>query len=311
MNKDLTDPKDPIEDKEMPDMNEDNEDIDENMLDESIELVIEIDDVENFLKLELDSDDIEEIDSKSEDGIEVIEEDVDFSKHKIQGKHSLKYDSIFKGKKEDPLSDEEFETTATYYNESFEVDKGSIYWFESIDNENYVKQKKVQEKVYEVLTTHTELNFLNNRRKPSKSDFNDYYFKLKTYLKDEGFSNTELFNELSVYFSDNYFNMLKLLDNKWRNLIFEELSEHVGKTQINPEVSYKNVSIGTEVEFMWVDDLSDKKVITGVVKEIDDNIFIVDSYEKLYYLELNQIIKILNNTKFRYNLNKLKNIDFL
>ena len=177
MNKDLTDPKDPIEDKEMPDMSEDNNDeIDENMLDESIELVIEIDDVENFLKLELDSDDIEEIDSKSEDDIEVIEEDVDFSKHKIQGKHSLKYDSIFKGKKEDPLTDEEFETTATYYNESFEVDKGSIYWFESIDNENYVKQKKVQEKVYEVLINHTELNFLNNRRKPSKSDFNNYYF---------------------------------------------------------------------------------------------------------------------------------------
>jgi hypothetical protein len=52
-------------------------------------------------------------------------------------------------------------------------------------------------------------------------------------------------------------------------------------------------------------------IITGVVQEIDEDIIIVDSYEKIYYLELNQITKILNNTKFKYNLNKLNNIDFL
>jgi hypothetical protein len=139
------------------------------------------------------------------------------SKHKIQGKHSLKYDSIFKGKKETPLTEEEeFETTSTYFNENFEVDKGSIYWFESIDNENYIKEKRIKEKVYEVLLNYTDLNFLNNRRKPSKSDFNNYYYLLKTHLKDENFTNVEIFNELAVYFSDNLFNMFKLLDNKWR-----------------------------------------------------------------------------------------------
>lgn len=318
MNKDFMEPIDPLEDKDVPDMgdeNDENDEFDDSMLDETIEFVIEIDDdVKSFLKLDNENE-IEEqlVDSDEEDILEedILEEDVDFSKHKIQGKHSLKYDSIFKGKKEDPLTDEDFETTATYYNENFEVDKGSIYWFESMDNENYVKQKKVQEKVYEVLTTHTKLNFLNNRRKPSKSDFNNYYFLLKTHLKDEGFSNTEMFNELSVYFSDNYLNMLKLLDNKWRNLIFDELAEHTGKTRTNPEVSIRNISIDTEVEFIIFDELNEKKIITGVVKEIDDNIYIVDSYEKLYYLELDQISKILNNTKFKYNLNRLKNIDFL
>ena len=39
----------------------------------------------------------------------------------------------------------------------------------------------------------------------------------------ESFTNIELFNELAVYLSDNLFNMFKLLDNKWRNLIINEL----------------------------------------------------------------------------------------
>ena len=40
-----------------------------------------------------------------------VEEDVVLSKHKVQGKHSLKYDSIFKGKKEEKLSEEDFYLT--------------------------------------------------------------------------------------------------------------------------------------------------------------------------------------------------------
>ncbi len=60
---------------------------------------------------------------------------------------------------------------------------------------------------------------MNNRRKPSKSDFNHYYFLLKTHLKDESFTNIELFNELAIYFSDNIFNMFKLLDNKWKKYL--------------------------------------------------------------------------------------------
>ena len=291
--------------------------IDPDKEENDIEDIIEENDIE--LVLEIEDEDLEEINEYEEDLSEdselsdvIDEEDPVMSKHKIQGKHSLKYDSIFKGKKEDPLLEDEFDMNTNYYNENFEVDKGSMYWFESIDNENYIKEKRIKEKVYNVLVNNTDLNFLNNRRKPSKSDFNNYYFLLKTHLKDESFTNVELFNELAVYFSDNLFNMFKLLDNKWRNLIVDELQEHIGKYSSNPEVSLRNISIGTEVEFYWIDDITNQNlIITGVVQEIDLDIIIVDSYEKIYNLDIKQITKILNNTKFKYNLNKLNNIDFL
>lgn len=289
---------------------DENDELDENLLDESIDLVIEIDDDDILAQ-----DEIIEDNEQDDEIIDIIEdEDLTASKHKIQGKHSLKYDSIFKGKKEEPLAEDEFEANSSYFNENFEVDKSSHYWFESVDNENYIKEKRIKEKVYEVLVNNTDLNFLNNRRKPSKSDFNNYYFLLKTHLKDENFTNVELFNELAVYFSDNLFNMFKLLDNKWRNLIISELQEHIGKYRSNPEVSYKNIYIGTEIEFKWIDDSTGLlQIITGVVLEInkDDDELTIDSYEKIYNLNLSQITKIFNNTKFKYNLNKLNNIDFL
>ena len=62
-----------------------------------------------------------------------------------------------------------------------------------------------------------------------------------------------------------------------------------------------------------MDETGEEKLITGVVIEPDyeESVFRVDSYENIYDVELNQITKILNNTKFKYNLNKLNNIDFL
>jgi hypothetical protein len=223
----------------------------------------------------------------------------------------LSYDSIFKGRKEDPLSEDDFDSSG--FNETFEVDKSSIYWFESVDNENYVKEKRIKEKVYEVLANHTDLNFLNNRRKPSRSDFNHFYYLLKTNLQEESFTNIELFNELAVYFSDNLFNMFKLLDNNWRNLIISELQDHIGKNANSKEITNRNIYVGTELEFMWEDEFGEDMIITGVVLECDydNSIFKIDSYENIYELEINKITKILNNTKFKYNLNKLNNIDFL
>jgi hypothetical protein len=243
-----------------------------------------------------------------------VKEDVVLSKHTIHKKHSLSYDSIFKGRKEDPLTEDDYESSG--FNETFEVDKSSIYWFESVDNENYVKEKRIKEKVYEVLANHTDLNFLNNRRKPSRSDFNNFYFLLKTNLQEESFTNVELFNELSVYFSDNLFNMFKLLDNKWRNMIISELQEHIGKQHYSHEVRNRNIHIGTEIEFLHTDpfDLSDGLIhITGVVVDADyeSSTYKIDSYERLYEITIESITKILNNTKFKYNLNKLNNIDFL
>lgn len=256
---------------------------------------------------------IEISDDENVESLETEEEEVVLSKHKVQGKHSLKYDSIFKGKKEEKLSEEDFDHTGMYFNEKFEVDKSSFFYVESHDNEFYIRQKNVKEKVYQVLLNHTTINFLNNRRKPSKSDFNHYYHLLKVNLEQDGFTNIELFNELSVYFSDNLFNMFKLLDNKWRNLIIVELQDHIGKNSNSKDITNRNIYEGTELEFTHVDALGNHKNYTGVVVETDydNSIFKIDSYESVYEIHISSITKILNNTKFKYNLNKLNNIDFL
>ena len=267
--------------------------------DEDINIIIEIDDDELDLTIKPNTD----------------ENDIVLSKHKMEGKHSLKYDSIFKGKKEEAVDeDDTTDLFSGYYKETIEVERGSNYHFESIDNELYVRSKLVKERVYAILGEHTSINFLNNRRKPSRVDFNNYYSLLKVNLKEESFTNVELFNELSVYFSDNLFNMFKLLDNKWRNMVISELQDHIGRNFNSKDISNRNIYEGTEVEFFWLDVITEEeKIITGVVLETqyETNTFKIDSYENIYEVDIKQITKILNNTKFKYNLNKLNNIDFL
>jgi len=238
------------------------------------------------------------------------EESAALSKHKVQGKHSLKYDSIFKGRKEDPI-DEDTDVQDTYFNETFDIDRGSVLYDEYRDNEQYLREKKVKEKVYEILSDKTQINFLNNRRKPSKVDFNNYYLLLVVELDKENFSHTELFNELAVYFSDNLFNMFKLLENKWRTFIIDELQDHIGKNNNKKQINKRNLQIGTEIEFSYVDMLGEEKIYTGIIISNDtEDVYRVNSYENIYDVELSSIIRILNN-KFKYNLNKLNNIDFL
>lgn len=269
-------------------------------LDLELDLVIEIDD--DDLNLDLDVKEINE------------DEDIILSKHKIEGKHSLKYDSIFKGKKEDPVNEDDLDGFALYYKETIEVDKSSFYHTESMDNESYIRSKEVKEKVYNILRERTNINFLNNRRKPSKLDFNDYYALLKRELEFENFTNCEIFSELAVYFSDNILNMFKLLDASWRNLIINELQDHIGKNSNSKEITNRNIYIGTEIEFIYHDNIFDEdKLITGIILETDyeESIFKVDSFENIYWVKISEITKILNNTKFKYNLNKLNNIDFL
>ncbi len=300
-----------IDDEIVEDLDEDEDYDDESKSDSSLDL----DDDDNLdILIEIDDDDLNLIDDEIDDKKNSEEEeDIVLSKHKIEGKHSLKYDSIFKGKKEDPLSEDDMDGFAFYHKETIEVDKSSNYYFESIDNENYVRTKLVKERVYAILTEHTSLNFMNNRRKPSRNDFNHYYTLLKRNLESESFTNVELFNELAVYFSDNLFNMFKLLDNKWRNLIIKELQDHIGKNNNSKQIINRNIYEGTEIEFMWEDEFGEDKLITGVVQitDYDNSSFKVDSYENIYDIHISKITKILNNTKFKYNLNKLNNIDFL
>ena len=275
------------------------------------------------LKEELD-DDIINFDDEIIDDISISDEDVDkvdessdidnfsLSKHQIEGKHSLKYDTIFKGKKEEINEDEEMSFTEINY-ETIELDKSSSYYSETNDNENYFRTKKLKEKVYEVLDEHTQVNFKVNRRKPSKVDFNSYICILKKNLSQYNFTNVEIFNELSFYFSDNLFNMFKLLDSYWKQEIIKELQEHIGKNNKSKEIRNRNIYESTEIEFEHIDVNGDKKIIQGIVKEIDynKNSFKVDSYENIYTVKLDEIVRIINNTKFKYNLNKLNNIDFL
>lgn len=304
---------DEIEDFEGPSM----EEFDEDDSDDSSDSGLDFGDDEDLdIIIEIDEDDLDlDLVPEVEKVVDTVDEDIVLSKHKIEGKHSLKYDSIFKGKKEEAIDeDDTSDLFSGYYRETIEVDKGSNYHFESIDNEMYIRTKLVKERVYFVLGEHTTINFLNNRRKPSRVDFNNYYSLLKTHLKDESFTNVELFNELSVYFSDNLFNMFKLLDNKWRNLIITELQDHIGKNINSKDITNRNIYEGTEIEFVWDDPITEEeKIITGVVMETDydTSTFKVDSYENIYMVNIKNITKILNNTKFKYNLNKLNNIDFL
>ena len=291
--------------EDLPEKEGSEEEVSEEILfddDESSDLVIEIEeDLDDFLKPEE-----EVVETLPFDNL-----DLQISKHAEEGKHRLKYDTIFKGKKDNITPDDELEEHINY--ENLEVDKSSTYWFESQDNENYIREKKVKERIYKVLSQKTDLNFVNNRRKPSRVDFNNYYYILKTSLVDEGFTNVEIFNELSVYFSDNLFNMFKLLDNKWRNLIIQELQDHIGKRNYSKDIEWRNIFIGTEVEFLWIDPSGNEIKITGAVieKSEGEDYLKVDSYERYYILKLGDIIRILNNTKFKNNLNKLNNLDFL
>jgi hypothetical protein len=300
--------------EELNDISTPEEDTDTIESDDDISIDDDDDDID--IIIEIDEDDLnitEDSEIKSEES-EESEEGVILSKHKLEGKHSLKYDSIFKGKKEDPLEEEENISFEVYQKDTIEVDRSSNYYFESIDNEKYIRAKLVKEKVYDVLLKNTTINFLNNRRKPSRSDFNQYYNILKVNLQSESFTNVEIFNELAVYFSDNLFNMFKLLDKKWRNLIIFELQDHVGRNTNSKEITNRNIYEGTEIEFEWLDEFTNQYIlITGDVIETDylNSIFKVNSYEKIYDVKITMITKILNNTKFKYNLNKLNNIDFL
>jgi len=273
----------------------------------------ENDDTMNFNIEDYDKVDIDiEID-EDEDVIDTSITSKVVSKHKQTGKHSLQYDTIFRGKKDEVAEEED--TSTTYYNDSFGYDPGSSYHHESANNHDYIRETELKQKVYDVLLKHTDINFMNNRRKPSRNDFNEYFRLLKSNLKYENFTNTEMFIELAYYFSDNIFNMFKLLEPNWRDLVMSELQTHIGKRPDNSkDVVPKNLLLDAEVEFYSKDPITDDEIlVTGVIIEQDheDRIYKIDSYEKIYDVHIDDIAQILNNTKFKYNLNKLNNIDFL
>lgn len=144
------------------------------------------------------------------------------NKHKREGKHSLKRDIIFNGKKDEKtVSDapDTHQSTASY-----KLESGSIFEFESKNNEEYVNQKQLSKDVFDVLSKNTNIDFNTNRRKPNKITFNEYYILLLNNLR-MNYTNSELFVELAYYFTDNIFNMFKLLDKRHATIIIKELKQ--------------------------------------------------------------------------------------
>lgn len=139
------------------------------------------------------------------------------NKHKQEGKHSLKRDTIFKGKKDDK-NDESTHNDDSYY------DNVNIFEIQYNENDDIISSTDLTKDIYDILDKETDIDFKQNRRKPNKDSFNNYYNLL---VKELGYRYTrsEIFVELSYYFTDNIFNMFKLLDKKPAMNIIKELTQ--------------------------------------------------------------------------------------
>jgi hypothetical protein len=177
-------------------------------------------------------DDIDEsiLEDDEEDEEETDDVDIMFkfntNNHKVEGKHSLARDTIFKGKIEDISEQSEYLSAQDEYFsiDGLPIESGTNYEFESKFNEEYIGRLNLQRDVYDLLSEKTELDFSSNRRKPNRQAFNDYYKMLLNNIGKE-YTKSEIFVELSYYFTDNIFNMFKLLDKEYATQIIVELKQ--------------------------------------------------------------------------------------
>ncbi len=200
---------------------EDNEFSNEDGFVDDLDIEIEVD--SERVDIDIDIDIIIENDAE-EVLIDIVDETPKkISKHKESGKHSLKYDSIFKGKKDDTDLDEYIIESANK-NNNFEPNAASSYAFERESPTEYVRLNNLKKELYNVIVDDIKLNIKNSRRKPSRVDFNKYYSVIVSRLDMGSYSYSEVFIEFAYYFSDNIENMFKLLDKKWGGKIAQELA---------------------------------------------------------------------------------------
>jgi len=177
---------------------------------------------------ESDDESADESEDESDENNEDDDIDIMFkfntNNHKIEGKHSLKRDTIFKGKIEEEPEQHSYITEDYAPSEGFPIEAGSAYEFESKHNDEYVNRLELSNDVYTLLQQKTSLDFTSNRRKPNRQAFNDYYRMLLDSLGRK-YSKSEIFVELSYYFTDNIFNMFKLLDKEYATQIIYELKQ--------------------------------------------------------------------------------------
>lgn len=203
------------------------DDIEDELNEDDSDMILDIDELSvEDSPLEIPEMDVDSIDESDDIEIESDSEDDSKkeSKHKEVGKHALKYDSIFKGKKDDGNLDEYIIESASK-NNSFDPDTSSSYSFERESPTEYVRLKQLKSDLYEIIVNDIKLNIKNSRRKPSRVDFNKYYSILVDKLDMGTFSYSEVFIEFAYYFSDNIENMFKLLDKKWGGKIAQELQK--------------------------------------------------------------------------------------
>lgn len=192
-------------------------------------------DDENIDDLVLDDyDSGSDDEDEDEDNVDELMFKLNTNNHKIEGKHSLARDTIFKGKIEDvdPDFDHSGNPDGITLNEGFPIEIGTSFEFESKYNEDYVGRLNLSQDVYELLKENTDLDFSSNRRKPNKHAFNNYYKMLLENIGKE-YTKSEIFVELSYYFTDNIFNMFKLLDKEYATQIIIDLKKSGYLTNLN------------------------------------------------------------------------------
>lgn len=196
------------------------------------ELLIE--DIEDIDDDDINFDDDE--DSYVEKKVEIEKDEIEtddlvyyryyMNNHRLEGKHSLKRDTILHGKKnpEESIEQECYYTPEADFNKDQGIEKGTDFEFESKNFMDYAERINLSKDVHDVLSKNTPIDFQSNRRKPNRQVFNDYYSMLLKELSNK-YTNYEIFIELAYYFTDNLFNMYKLLDKKYAMLIIKELQE--------------------------------------------------------------------------------------
>lgn len=198
--------------------------LDENLELDNLDELNELDELNDII--------IDDFDDEEQNVEEVEEDDVDImfkfntNNHKLEGKHSLARDTIFKGKVEDVNEETEHLSSQDDFNisDGLPIEVGTNYEFESKYHEEYIGRLNLQKDVYDLLNEKTELDFSSNRRKPNRQAFNDYYKMLLSNIGKE-YTKSEIFVELSYYFTDNIFNMFKLLDKEYATQIIVELKQ--------------------------------------------------------------------------------------
>ena len=169
------------------------------------------------------------IETSNVDNVEECESDLDIyfkfgtNNHKLMGKHSLKRDTIFNGKITESTG--EFGQIDDEYNYTTSpvLEKGTSFEEESIYSNDVRSKRELAKDIFDILSNKTDIDFNSPRRKPNKITFNEYY-KLIIDSVGKKYSKCDIFVELAYYFTDNHFNMYKLLEKKYAMGIIYELS---------------------------------------------------------------------------------------